>query len=116
METVGLFKYFVSEYRKIGHFDMHPVKTRVALLTQIRFCAINRIGKDFIDVHFVLTKPYNQSSCFYRIDNLADRFFINHLRIYNRSDISPDVRKYMRLAYESGNRKHIEGKKRRRAG
>ena len=112
LAAVDLFNYFVNEYKKIGPFDLHPVKTRVALVTQMRFCAINKVSNDFIDVHFVLTRSYDDSSCFHRIDNLADRFFIHHLRIRNRSDISPEVRKFMKLAYRVGKREHVVGKKR----
>ena len=106
-KAVGLFEFFLSEYRKIGAFELHPVKTRVALLTKMRFCSINRIGADYIDVHFVLTEEHNDRSLFRRIDNLGDRFFIHHLRIRRKSDIDSEVRKYMMLAYAVGNRKHI---------
>jgi hypothetical protein len=110
VEAISLLKYFLSEYRKIGKFDLHPVKTRVTLLTKIRFCSINKIGEDFIDVHFVLTRRYNDSSCFHRIDNLANRFFVHHLKIRNKSDVTSEVRRFMRLAYDVGNRKHIASK------
>ena len=110
-KAVELFNYFLSEYRKIGEFELHPVKTRVALLTKMRFCSINKLGKDFIDVHFVLTKPYEDNLCFYRIENLADRFFVHHLKIYNKADINSEVKKFMELAYDTGKRKHIEDKK-----
>src|SRR5215831_3469009 len=80
-KAIGLFNYFISEYKKVGDFELHPVKTRVALLTQMRFCSINKIGKDFIDVHFVLTEPYHDNSCFYRIENLGDRFFVHHVKM-----------------------------------
>ena len=109
----ALFKSFISEYRTIGDFDLHPVKTRVALLTQMRFCSINRVGKDFIDVHLVLTRLYNDRACFYRTDNLADRFFIHHMKIHRLSDVNSRVRKYMKLAYDVGNRKHVTRKKER---
>jgi hypothetical protein len=108
-KVIELFPYFISEYKKIGNFELHPVKTRVALLTQMRFCSINRLGKDFIDVHLVLTKFYN-NLCFYKVDNLSNRFFIHHFKIYNKSDINPELRKYMCLAYETGNRKHVKSK------
>lgn len=104
--AIELFKYFISEYKKIGDFELHPVKTRVALLTKMRFCSINKIGKDYINVHLVLTKQYNDS-CFYKIDNLADRFFIHHFKIYKKSDVSASLRKYMRLAYDVGDRLHV---------
>ncbi len=109
-KAIALFEHFLSEYRKIGKFDLHPVKTRVALLTKMRFCSINKIGRDFVDVHFVLTKPYQNNSCFRKIDNLADRFFVHHLRIQRRADLTLEVKRYMRLAYDVGNRNHIRMK------
>ena len=110
-KAIALFNHFLSEYKKIGDFELHPVKTRVALLTKMRFCSINKLAKDYIDVHFVLTTPYNNNLCFYRIDNLADRFFVHHLKVYSKTDINSEVRKFMKLAYKIGNRKHIEDKK-----
>ena len=108
--SVGLFNHFISQYRNIGRFDLHPVKTRVALLTQMRFCAINKIGPDFIDVHFVLTEPHSEALSFRRIDNLANRFYIHHLRIHHKKDINAEVKRCMKLAYDNGNRKHINAK------
>src|SRR5262245_19271912 len=77
-KAAGLFTYFLGQYRKIGDFELHPVKTRIALLTKMRFCSVNKIGMDFIDVHFVLTEPHYDNLCFYKIENLANRFFLHH--------------------------------------
>jgi len=107
---IGLFSYFISEYKKIGEFDIHPVKTRVALLTKMRFCSINKIGADYINVHLVFTQPYTDTLCFYKIDNLENRFYVHHFKIHNELDINKEVRKYMALAYEIGNRKHVQSK------
>ena len=103
-----VFNHFLLVYSRIGDFELHPVKTRVALLTKMRFCSINKIGKNFIDIHFVLTKSYNDNSLFHRIDNLAERFFVHHLRVYNKGDINSEVKKFMRLAYKIGSRQHIK--------
>ncbi len=110
--AIGLFKYFLAQYRKIGRFELHPVKTRIALVTKMRFCAVNKIGPDFIDVHFVLTESC-PGKCIRRIDNLEDRFFIHHLRIYRKPDLSAEVRKYMKWAYRVGMREHVQSKNRR---
>jgi len=110
-KAIALLEYFLSEYRKIGDFDLHPVKTRIALLTQMRFCAINRVGKDFIDLHLVLTEPHPSVIGFYKIDNLADRFFVHHLKLYRKADLTADIRRCMRQAYDIGNRKHIRNLK-----
>ena len=110
-KMIGLFHFFLSEYRKIGVFDIHPVKSRVALLTKMRFCSINKIGSDFINIHLVLTQPYSDTTCFYKVDNLVNRFFVHHFRIHKKSDINTEALKYMELAYEIGNRKHVMDKK-----
>lgn len=107
-KTVDLFNYFLSEYFKIGPFELHPVKTRVALLTKMRFCSINKIGIDHIDIHLVLTSLFEDNTCFFKIDNLANRFFIHHAHLYNKSDINDELRKYMAMSYDVGNRGHIK--------
>jgi hypothetical protein len=106
-QSVELFHDFLSEYRKIGSFDLHPVKTRVALLTQMRFCSVNKIGPDHIAIHLVLTQLFDDTACFYKIDNLANRFFVHHARLYNKDDITTELKKYMAMAYEVGNRAHV---------
>jgi hypothetical protein len=106
-KSVELFHDFLSEYRKIGPFDLHPVKTRVALLTQMRFCSINKIGPDYINIHLVLTQHFDDTTCFNKIDNLANRFFVHHAHLYNKDDITDELKKYMALAYEVGNRAHV---------
>ena len=111
-KSIDLFNYFLSEYQKVGPFELHPVKTRVTLFTKMRFCAINKIGTDHIDIHLVLTSLFENNTCFYRIDNLADRFFVHHAHIYNKADINDELKKYMAMAYEVGNRVHVStGKK-----
>ena len=104
VKSVELFHYFIEEYRKIGAFDLHPVKTRVALLTEMRFCSINKIGADYIDIHLVLRQLFDNTQCFYKIDNLANRFFVHHSRLHHESDITDELKKYMAMAYNVGNR------------
>jgi hypothetical protein len=107
-KSIELFNFFLAEYRKIGPFELHPVKTRVALLTKMRFCSINKVGADYIDIHLVLTQPFENADCFYKIDNLANRFFVSHARLYERNDITDELKKYMAMAYEVGNRAHVK--------
>jgi hypothetical protein len=109
-KSVELFDFFLSAYKKIGPFELHPVKTRVALLTKMRFCSINKIGPNYIDVHLVLTSLFENTLCFHKIDNLANRFFVHHFRIYDKNDITDELRKYMAIAYDVGNRLHVTSK------
>ncbi|HVV56518.1 MAG TPA: DUF5655 domain-containing protein [Mucilaginibacter sp.] len=109
--SVQLFNDFLDEYRKIGPFELHPVKTRIALLTKMRFCSVNKIGAGHIAIHLVLTTPFEHTLCFYKIDNLANRFFVHHARIYDHEDFTAELKYYMALAYKTGNREHIDSKK-----
>jgi hypothetical protein len=109
-KSVELFNFFLAEYKKIGSFELHPVKTRVALLTKMRFCSINKVAADHIDIHLVLTQLFEDTLCFYKIDNLANRFFVHHASIYSKDDITDELKKYMAMAYEVGNRAHIKPK------
>lgn len=113
LNCVELFEEFLRVYREIGEFEIHPVKTRVALLTKMRFCSINKIGKDYIDIHLVLTKAYSEIFCFFKIDNLEKRFFVHHTRIKEKEDISEELKYFMKLAYEVGLRKHVLQKSRK---
>ncbi len=106
-ESVALFHAFLKVYREIGPYELHPVKTRVALLTEMRFASINRIGNTFLDGHFVLARSLPNKAVIHRIDKLSDRLFVHHFRISRKSDINTRFRRYMKLAYEVGLRKHV---------
>jgi hypothetical protein len=103
--SVKLFNSFLDEFRTIGDFELHPVKTRVALLTMIRFASINKIGSDFVDGHLVLVEPM-EDDCFRRVENLGDRFYVHHFRITDISQIR-ELRPFMKKAYAVGQRDHV---------
>ena len=105
---IALFHHFIDTYRTIGPLTLHPVKTRVALMTSMRFCAVNQIGKNHITGHLVLVNPYKNASCFFKIDNLNDRFFVHHFKLYQPADINSELLHYMKEAYDVGNRHHIK--------
>lgn len=90
-----------------GSYEIHPVKTRVALLTQMRFASINKLGDDYLDGHFVLTESYESDPIFRKVDNLNDRFFVHHFRIHDASELNRSFMRYMKLAYGVGKREHI---------
>jgi hypothetical protein len=102
-----LFRYFIEQYRKIGEFELHPVKTRVALLTKMRFASINKIGKDHIDAHLVFTEPFEHTLCFHKIDKF-DRFYVHYFKLHHKDDITEELTGYMRKAYDTGLRKHVK--------
>ena len=102
-EMKKLFWIVIDEFRKFGPITLHPAKTRVALMLQVRFASINRINKDAILCHLWL-KRKPDSKKFYRIDVFNRNDFVCHFKITNRDFIDTEVRKYMKQAYENGKR------------
>lgn len=108
--AVELFWTFLEKYKEVGEYKLHPVKTRVALLTQTRFASINKLGTDYLDGHLILTELHSDESVFHKIDNLNNRLFVHHFRLRKPDDINKVLMKYMRLAYRIGQREHIKAK------
>lgn len=108
--SVELFEYFLLKYRKIGPITLHPVKTRVALMVEVRFAAIYRIGKDYIQGTLWLKEQVDDLQ-FFRVDKFGGKDFIHHFRISDESDMDSRFTKFMRMAYAVGQRKHLRAKK-----
>ncbi len=105
---IELFRYFIQEYQKLGGFVLHPAKSRIAFAAKIRFGYIARVGKDFIDVALTFSKPYHDNLCFYRIGEVpGGKIFQHYMRLKHKEDINDEVRKYMRMALQSGNKEEI---------
>jgi hypothetical protein len=86
-EAVALFNYFLREYETIGPYTLHPVKTRVALLTRIRFASVNRLGRNFLNGHLVLVTRHSSPLVSIKVENLNDRFFVHHFRLTSGATI-----------------------------
>src|SRR5476651_987517 len=69
----SLFGAFLEAYNTIGPYELHPVKTRVALLVKMRFASINKLATDYLDGHLVLIELHRDDTLFYKIDNLNNR-------------------------------------------
>lgn len=106
---VELFWHFIHEYRKIGPIILHPVKTRIAIMVQVRFAGINKIGADYIQGGF-WSKKKVKSDKFYKVSNFTPKDYGLLFRIQDENDIDEEFRGYMKEAYAIGERKHIARK------
>jgi len=104
----SLFDALLDAFKHVGPYELHPVKTRVALLVKMRFASINKLAADYLDAHLVLTELYRDDTLFYKIDNLNNRFFVHHFRLYQVDDITEGFKHYMALAYRLGLREHVK--------
>jgi hypothetical protein len=101
-----LFWFFVNEYRKIGPIKLHPVKTRIAIMVQVRFSGVNKIGPDFIEGGFWLKRKIS-SGKFFKIEDFGNNNYVHRFRMSDPSFVDDEFRRYMKMAYEIGERKHI---------
>ncbi|PLW95025.1 MAG: hypothetical protein C0591_11560 [Marinilabiliales bacterium] len=106
--VLELFQYFIQEYQKIGGFVLHPAKSRIAFAAKIRFGYIARVGKDFIDIALTFNKAYRDNLCFYRIGEApGGKIFQHYIRLKHKDDVNDEVRRFMRVALQVGNKQPI---------
>jgi hypothetical protein len=104
--TKALYDHFIHELRKLGSFKLHPARSRIAFAGDIRFGYVKTLGKDFMDIALTFHQPYHDNLCFYRIGEVpGGKYYQHYLRIYQKDDVNDEVRKFMRLAIQSGYRK-----------
>lgn len=101
-KALELYHHLISEFRKIGDFELHPAKTRIALNKRMRFAAINRLGKDFVEAHLIFPEKFDKALCFRKIDEVTNTAFVHHFRIYEAEDITIELKGFMALAYKIG--------------
>jgi len=97
----------IHQYREIGEFVLHPARSRIGLAAEIRFGYLKSLGRDFVDIALTFDKPHHDNYCFYRIGEVpGGKYFQHYLRLYQKDDVNDEVRKFMKLALDFGNRKH----------
>jgi hypothetical protein len=107
---VGHAKAFIAEARKLGPVTLHAVKTRIALMVDVRFAAVNRIGADLMKGHLWLRERH-ETGRFDRIE-AHGRNYICHFEISDRRPIDDELRAFLAMSYAIGCRGHIAAKKR----
>ncbi len=101
--TIELFDHLVQEYRQMGEITIHPAKTMISFAARTRFAYVIQLGKNFVDVVFPFKEPYSDNLCFNKIKKVPGSDDYNHhFRMCFKDDLNNEVRKYMKMAYESG--------------
>lgn len=104
--SVRLFWFFIGEWKKIGDIMLHPVKTSISLLVRVRFCRVNRVTKTGIVAHLWLKQKIT-SPKFFKVEKLGLNDYLHHFEINCESFIDAEFLKYMKMAYEIGERKYL---------
>jgi hypothetical protein len=92
-----LFRRFVTLIQRCGPYEVAAAKTRVAFMAAVRYASVNRVGHDFIDVHFVLPRAID-SARFRRVDHLG-KLHVHHLRLRDRRDCDRELARWLRQSY-----------------
>jgi len=101
-----LFWRFVTLIEKCGSYEVAPARTRVAFMAAVRFASINRVGCDFIDVHFVLPRAID-SPRFRKIEPVG-KLHVHHLRLRARREFDRELGRWLRQSFrEYGQRKWL---------
>ncbi len=93
-----LFRRFVTLIERCGPYEVAPAKTRVVFMAAVRFASVNRVGHDFIDVHFVLPRAIDGPR-FRRVEHLG-KLHVHHLRLLDRRDFDRDLARWLRQSYK----------------
>lgn len=101
--TLALFDHFITEFQKIGPVTIHPAKTMIGLAnSHKRIVYITQLGKNFIHVVFPFKERYEDNLCFQKIAQVPGDIQQNHhFRMLQKEDVNDEIRKFMRMAYDS---------------
>ncbi len=101
--TLKLFDHFIDEFQKIGSVTIHPAKTMIGIAnSHKRIVYITQLGKNFIHVVFPFKERFDNNLCFQKIAQVPGDIQCNHhFRMLHPDDVNDEVRKFMKIAYES---------------
>jgi hypothetical protein len=98
-----LFKRFVELIAGCGPYEVAPAKTRIAFQVAVRFASVNRIGRDCIDIHFVLPRVI-ESPRIRRVEHLG-KLHVHHVRLASFDECDRELAGWLRQSYlEYGSR------------
>ena len=100
-----LYNQFVEAINEIGPVIINPEKTRIAFQVRMSFAQITPRNK-WLDGHLVLAQR-RESPIFTRIETFSPRNHLHAFRIEKTSDISDELRRYLREAYAVGEQQHL---------
>lgn len=102
-QTVELFWHFADSFQQFGKVGIHPTKSMIGFAAKTRIAYVIRLGKNFVDVVFPFDQAYSDNLCFHKIAQVpGSQQYNHHLRLFSPEDLNPEVKKFMKLAYQKG--------------
>jgi hypothetical protein len=103
----ALFDRFRAVVEACGPVTVIPQKTRVAFQVEMRFAALMP-QKHCLRGHLVLAEPH-PAACFERVETFSPRNHLHVFRLTRPEDLTPELRRWIAVAYRVGCRDHLRG-------
>jgi hypothetical protein len=100
-----LYDRFLRLIRANGPVTVIPQKTRIALMTRVRFAAAMP-KRRWLDAHLWLTRRAAHP-CLRRIDAVGPRALIHHFRFTSLDEFDAPLADLVREAYAVGGQEHL---------
>ena len=102
-ETISMFEHFVSEFNTVGKITLQPAKTMIGIANDHkRIAYITHLGKNFVHVVFLFKQAYPDNLCFQKIAQVpGEQQYNHHFRMLTSSDVNAEVKKFMKLAWNT---------------
>jgi hypothetical protein len=98
--SVTLFQSFYEYYRSIGAEDVETTKTTIAF-GEKRYCYIYQFSKSFISGVLRMNELQEDPELFFKTGQVSSTTFVHHFRLYEKSDLTLALKKYMKMALEN---------------
>ena len=109
----ALYDAFSTAVHACGDVTAAPAKTRVGFQARMIFASVNRLKKNALHAHVVLTREL-RSQRFDKVEELTARCFVHHFVVRSKAEIDDEVRSWLAEAYETGEQKQLKKKPPRR--
>lgn len=106
-KAVELYEKFAALVRECGVVKLAPAKTRIGFQVRMIFAAINKLSRQGLDAHVILTRRLDHPR-FTRIEEMSPRCFVHHFRIKDQSELDDEVSTWLKEAYRVGQQAHLK--------
>lgn len=105
-KAVALYEAFAALVRECGPVKLAPAKTRIGFQVRMIFAAVNKLGRNGLDAHVILTRRLDHPR-FTRIEEISPTCYVHHFRIKEPSELDDEVRAWLKEAYRVGRQDHL---------
>lgn len=104
-----LFEHFRTALEEIGPVRLVSNKTRVGFMVRVRFAGVTSIRKDSLRCGMWLTRRVRSKRWVHEA-RVAPRCFIYQFEMRTPRDLTAEIRRYLREAYDVGCQRHLMGR------